>query len=100
MPKNTENPRFFEFQIAINWLKLVKIGRITHQKFRLAPYFHQKKQFALTQKIEGNIPKTLPPQKRPFFGGGGKIIKCRLRRLSLNMIYEKKKQLNFFIYFV
>ena len=94
MPKNTENPRFCEFQIAINWPKLIKIGRITHQKFWQASYFYRKKNFVLKQKIEGNIPKTLPPQKGPFFlGGGGKIIKWRLRRLSLNM---KKQKLLFF----
>jgi hypothetical protein len=67
--------RFFEFQIAINWLKLAQIGRIAHQKFRLASYSYQKNNFVLRPKIEEDVLKILPPQ-RPFLGGGGKIIKC------------------------
>jgi len=42
LPKNTENPRFFEFQIAINLSELAQIGRIAYQKFLLALYSYQK----------------------------------------------------------
>ena len=96
LPKNTENPWFFEFQIVITWPKLVKIGRITHSKFRIAPYFHKKKILSSHKKLKKISQKPYPPPpKRPLWGGGGKIIKCRLRRLSLNM----KLFSNFFFQF-
>ena len=56
LPKNTENPRFFEFQTAINWPELAQIGWITYQKFRLALYFYQKKNRSKTRNWR-NCPK-------------------------------------------
>ena len=88
LPKNNENPRFFEFLKITKWPELAdnysKTSALPPKSF---PNFFFMSQ---TQKFMKIFRKNhSPPKKRPFFwGGGGDDIKCRFRRVWRSMIVK------------
>ena len=72
MPKNAENPWFFEFPQITKWPELAD----NYSKTSALPQSLSKIFFvSQTQKIHENIPKkSPPPQKKGHFWGGVMIL--------------------------
>ena len=82
LPKNTENPRFFEFQ------KIIKCPKSADKHIKssgLLEILTRIFLLAQNQKFMKLFKKWYPPQRALFWGGEGKIIKCRFAQKSPNM---------------